>query len=442
MKPLQHNLSQQTVPADCSLERVRGGWAKSVWMIATWMLLVAAMPASAQTKAQYDAARNFMVKEVIVGSGIKDERVIQSMRDTLRHEFVTITHRKNAYLDMALPIGDSQTISSPFIVAYMTESLQPQATDKVLEIGTGSGYQAAILSPLVKEVYSIEIVDSLGKNAAKTLTRLGYKNVFTKVGDGYLGWEEHAPFDKIIVTCSPEKVPKPLEDQLVEGGLMVVPVGQRYEQTLYLFRKRNGKLESEALLPTLFVPMTGKAEDNREIKPDPANPRCANGSFEQEAFPAGGQPGWYYERNIRWETDENSPDGKHHVSFTNSVPGLSSHLLQGFAIDGRKVPELEMKGWVKTDNVIDGPGRDDIAYIIVTLYDENRRQMGHHLLGPFRGTHDWAEKSKKIRIPAQTREGVLRIGLFGATGTASFDGISLQKVVAEIPETSETPSAP
>lgn len=400
--------------------------------------------ANGQTRAQFDAARNRMVEEVIIGSGIKDERVIKAMRETQRHEFVTITHRKNSYLDMALPIGDSQTISSPFIVAYMTESLNPQATDKVLEIGTGSGFQAAVLSPLVKEVYSIEIVESLGKTAARTLTRLGYKNVVTKVGDGYLGWEEHAPFDKIIVTCSPEKVPQPLADQLVEGGLMVVPVGQRYEQTLYLFRKRNGKLESEALLPTLFVPMTGKAEDAREVKPDPKNPRCSNGSFEEEAFEAGGQPGWYYERNIRWESDDSSPDGKHHVSFSNSTPGLSSHLLQGFAIDGREVPQLEVKGWVKTENVVDGPGRDDVSYIIVTLYDENRRQMGHHLLGPFRGNHDWEEKSKIIRIPPQSREGVVRIGLFGATGTARFDGIVLRKVgesPSDVPD-SQSPATP
>ena len=161
---------------------------------------------------------------------------------------------------MSLPIGESQTISAPFVVAYMTEQLDPQPTDKVLEIGTGSGYQAAILSPLVKEVYSIEIVESLGQKAARTLKRLKYTNVKTKIGDGYQGWPEHAPFDKIIVTCSPEKVPQPLVDQLKEGGRMVVPVGERYTQELYLLRKKDGKLEQEVLVPTMFVPMTGKAE--------------------------------------------------------------------------------------------------------------------------------------------------------------------------------------
>ena len=126
---------------------------------------------------------------------------------------------------MALPIGDQQTISPPYIVAFMTETLDPQPTDKVLEIGTGSGYQAAVLSPLVKEVYTIEIMPELGQRADQTLRKLGYQNVFTKVGDGFQGWPEHAPFDSIIVTCSPETVPKPLVEQLKEGGRMVIPVG-------------------------------------------------------------------------------------------------------------------------------------------------------------------------------------------------------------------------
>ena len=160
----------------------------------------------------------------------------------------------------------------------------------MLEIGTGSGYQAAVLSPLVKDVYSIEIVESLGKHAAQTLKRLKYTNVHTKIGDGYLGWPEHAPFDKIIVTCSPEKVPQALVDQLKEGGRMIVPVGERYQQVLYLFKKKDGKLINEALRPTLFVPMTGTAEDEREIKPDPLHPKLVNGGFEEQVGPAANRP--------------------------------------------------------------------------------------------------------------------------------------------------------
>jgi protein-L-isoaspartate(D-aspartate) O-methyltransferase len=310
----------------------------------------------------------------------------------------------------------------------MTEQIEPQPTDKVLEIGTGSGYQAAVLSPLVKDVYTIEIVEALGKSAAKTLKRLSYDNVHVKVGDGYLGWPEHAPFDKIIVTCSPEKVPQPLLDQLADGGLMVVPVGERYSQTLYLFRKKDGKLESEALLPTLFVPMTGKAEEIRAVKPDPANPKLLNGSFEEEAFKGGGQPGWYYERQVKWQADDKSPDGDHHILFDNTEPGLDAHLLQGLAIDGRKVSELTVSGWVKLDGVVAGSAREMVPAIGLTLYDDQRKDLGTLIIGPWNGTSDWHEESKTFRIPAAAREGIFRIGLFGATGKAAFDKMSIKKV--------------
>lgn len=392
------------------------------------LALILAPLAAAQNRVQLEQARHKLVDQVLVPAGITNDRVVEAMRDTPRHEFVAMSLRKQAYLDMALPIGEQQTISSPLIVSYMTQALDPQEGDKVLEIGTGSGYQAAVLSPLVKEVYTIEIVESLGKSATKTLKRLGYDNVHVKIGDGYQGWPEHAPFDKIIVTCSPEKVPQPLVDQLADGGLMVVPVGERYSQTLYLLRKKGGKLESEALIPTLFVPMTGKAEEARAVKPDPANPRLVNGSFEEQAFEGGGQPGWYYERLITWETDPKSPDGEHHVKFQNSELGLSAHLLQGFAIDGRQVKELEISGWMKTSDIGPGPTREDMPAIAVSLYDEQRREVGTLIVGPFKGTSDWHQESKSFRIPATAREGIFRIGLFGATGTAVFDKLQIKKV--------------
>ena len=167
-----------------------------------------------------------MVEYEVVAAGVKDKRVCDAMRATPRHLFVPDALRRYAYFDISLPIGEGQTITSPFTVAYMTEHLEPQPGDKVLEIGTGSGYQAAVLSGLVAEVYTIEIVEPLGRRAAETLRSLGYDNVKTKIGDGYQGWAEHAPFDKIIVTCSPENVPKPLVEQLKEGGRLVVPLGQ------------------------------------------------------------------------------------------------------------------------------------------------------------------------------------------------------------------------
>ncbi len=391
------------------------------------LLVGSFVPLEAQSKREFDAARQKMVEEYVVPVGVKDERVLKSMLTTPRHEFVAANLRDRAYIDMALPIGEHQTISSPFIVAYMTQSLDPQPTDKVLEIGTGSGYQAAILSPLVKEVYTIEIMEPLGVKAEKLLKRLNYKNVHVKVGDGFQGWAENAPFDKIIVTCSPEKVPQPLVEQLADGGLMVIPVGERYQQTLYLYRKKGEKLEAEALLPTLFVPMTGKAEDNRKVKPDPQNPSLANGSFEEEAFKGGAQPGWYYERQVSWQTEDDAPDGKHYITITNEVQGLASHLLQGFAIDGRAVKELEVSAMVKHANLVWGRYIDERPQMAVTLYDENRRELGHFLIGPFHGTSDWTEISKVIAVPKTAREGIFRIGLFGCKGSISFDNIVLKK---------------
>jgi protein-L-isoaspartate(D-aspartate) O-methyltransferase len=396
-----------------------------------WCLGASSTLVVAQTKTEFDAARSKMVEDYILKAGVKDERVLKTMLSTQRHEFVAANQRSRAYFDMALPIGEHQTISSPFIVAYMTQSLDPKHTDKVLEIGTGSGYQAAVLSPLVKDVYTIEIVEPLGKKAEKLLQKLEYKNIHVKIGDGYQGWAEHAPFDKIIVTCSPEKVPEPLKEQLAEGGLMVIPVGERYQQTLYLYRKEKGKLTEEALLPTLFVPMTGKAEDAREQKPDAANPVAVNGTFEEQAYPSGALPGWYYERQMSWESTD-APQGKHYVTIKNSEPGLPAHLLQGFAIDGRKVTHLEMSTRVKYQDMVWGKELEARPAMVVSLYDELRREIGHYVLGPFHGTAaDWSEKSKIIQIPKNTREGILRIGLYGATGTISFDDVKITKITGK-----------
>ena len=180
------------------------------------------------------------------------------MGEVPRHEFVPKSQRRNAYRDDPLPIGHGQTISQPFIVAFMTEKLEPQPSDRVLEIGTGSGYQAAILAKLVKEVYSIEIVKPLADRAGTTLEKLGVKNVHLKAGDGHKGWPEHAPFDAVVVTCAPDHIPQPLVEQLREGGKMIIPVGpQGGAQKLYLLRKKDGKIRREAVLPVRFVPMTG-----------------------------------------------------------------------------------------------------------------------------------------------------------------------------------------
>ena len=366
------------------------------------------------------------MKTAVVAAGVTDPRVIKSLRDTLRHEFVPKDIRNQAYLDAGLPIGAKQTISSPFIVAYMTQELQPKEHEKVLEIGTGSGYQAAILSPLVKEVYSIEIVETLGKRAAKTLKKLDYKNVFTKIGDGYKGWKEHAPFDKIIVTCSPEKIPQPLVDQLVDGGLIVVPVGERHQQTLYLMRKVDGKMKAEALRPTLFVPMTGQAEDKREVLPDPANPQLLNGDFEEGLDEKGFVKGWYYQRQLELKEEVLAPGGMHYVKFKNKVPGQYAHLMQGFAIDGKKVAKLKLTASMSCENV--AANENSLPRVVVSFYDRSRKELNYFNMGAMQGTSTWKNKSMEVRVPVEAKEAIVRIGLFGATGSASFDRLSVSAV--------------
>jgi len=201
-----------------------------------------------------------MIQQQLMTRGINDNRVLGTMAKVPREEFIPPDSRAASYEDGPLPIGYGQTISQPYIVAFMTEQLRLKPSDRVLEIGTGSGYQAAILAGLVAEVYTIEIIEPLAKNAEATLDRLGYKNVHVKVGDGYKGWPEHAPFDAIIVTAAPDHVPQPLADQLKEGGRMIIPVGQRFAQELYLLEKKNARLQQSAVLPVRFVPMAGEAE--------------------------------------------------------------------------------------------------------------------------------------------------------------------------------------
>src|SRR5256714_8685596 len=207
------------------------------------------------TPADFAAQRQRMVEQQLKARGIKDERVLAAMAKVRREEFVPADERGDAYEDGPLPIGFDQTISQPYIVAFMTEQLRLRPSDRLLEIGSGSGYQAAVLAELVADVYTIEIIEPLAKTAEATLQRLGYENVHLKIGDGYHGWPEEAPFDAIIVTCAPENVPQPLVNQLKDGGRMVIPVGDRFAQQLYLLEKKNGQLKESATLPVRFVPM-------------------------------------------------------------------------------------------------------------------------------------------------------------------------------------------
>jgi protein-L-isoaspartate(D-aspartate) O-methyltransferase len=399
------------------------------------MLAAHAMPASGQnpapSAADYAAQRNAMVAKEIEAAGVKNPRVLDAMRQTPRHEFMPAAYRSYAYIDAALPIGDRQTISPPFVVAYMTEQLNPQPTDRVLEIGTGSGYQAAVLSPLVKDVYTIEIVEPLGRRAERALKRLGYKNVHVKVGDGYQGWPDAAPFDKIIVTCSPESVPQPLVDQLREGGEMIIPVGERYQQNLVRMTKRDGKLKSEPLQATLFVPMTGAAEEARQVQPDPLRPAIRNGGFEEVVGDGTDPLGWHYLRQAtthKGDASTAAPEGSRWLRFANDDPGVTSQALQGMALDGRKVSQIKITCQVRAENIVAGPGEGQLPAVVVSFYDERRAVIETVSLGPWSGSFDWKEASEQFRVPLATREAIIRIGLAGATGRLELDDLQLHAV--------------
>ncbi|SFH95561.1 protein-L-isoaspartate(D-aspartate) O-methyltransferase [Planctomicrobium piriforme] len=397
----------------------------------SWLtgFVLAALPAvvmaQPQSRDRYDMPRQQMVDDYIVSEGVNNPKVIESMRTVPRHEFVRPDLKNMAYYDQALDIGYKQTISPPFIVAYMTEVLDPQLTDKVLEIGTGSGYQAAVLSSLVKDVYTIEIVEPLGKRAASVLQRLGYANVHPKVGDGYLGWPEHAPFDKIIVTCSPENVPQPLIDQLKEGGRMIIPLGERYQQVFYLFEKKEGKLTQQKLLPTLFVPMTGKMEELRQKKPDPAHPMLVNGSFEVDANEDQLADNWHYQRRSQLVDDAFA--GKKAIFFENQEPGRMAHMLQAMAIDGAQVHKLKVSWAMKSADIQEGRAPQDVPAIILYFYDPQRLPVGRVVIGPWRTDEpQWTAHSEIIDVPPTAKEAIMQAGLGGATGKLWLDEMQVQ----------------
>jgi protein-L-isoaspartate(D-aspartate) O-methyltransferase len=208
----------------------------------------------------FDVLRGAMVRDQLQQRDVKDAQVLAAMRRVPRHEFVPESIVASAYDDCALPLSLGQTISQPYIVGFMTQALKLTGKEKVLEIGTGSGYQAAVLAEIVPEVYTMEILPDLAERARTVLTRLGYKNIYIRTGDGYQGWPESAPFDRIIVTAAPDQVPQPLIDQLKTGGRMVIPVG-RFDQQLVVLEKTNSGITRLTTIPVRFVPMTGKAQE-------------------------------------------------------------------------------------------------------------------------------------------------------------------------------------
>jgi protein-L-isoaspartate(D-aspartate) O-methyltransferase len=406
----------------------RGGVARTPWAVAllaaSW-ILCSPGTVCAQRADPYAELRSALVDNEIAREGITNTRVLESLRSVPRHQFVRPDQKPFAYFDQALEIGHKQTISPPFIVAYMTEVIDPQPTDRVLEIGTGSGYQAAVLSGLVQDVYTIEIVEPLGEKAARLLKKLGYENVHVRLGDGYLGWPEEAPFDKIIVTCSPESVPQPLIDQLKEGGRMIIPLGERYQQVFHLFVKQDGMLQETKLLPTLFVPMTGRSETQRAVLPDPRHPEIVNGGFEQSTLEPGKADNWYYQRRSTLVT-EDAPEGGQYLQFENDVPGRGAHILQGMGIDGRAIGSVRVSLKMKLANLQAGPEENQRPGLTIHFFDARRMPIGAQQLGPWYNDQDeWSTEQASLPVPRGAQEAIVQVGLNGATGVLSLDDLRL-----------------
>jgi protein-L-isoaspartate(D-aspartate) O-methyltransferase len=235
--------------------------ARALSLVVAVLAVGCTMNASEQeTEERYAEARARMVREQLEARGVRDERVLAAMGRVPRHELVPAERRAHAYDDCPLPIGYGQTISQPYVVAAMSEAVLLTKGEKVLEVGTGSGYQAAVLAELGAEVYTIELEEALAKRAAADLARLGYENVHVRQGNGYQGWPEEAPFDAIVVTAAPDHVPQPLLDQLAEGGHMVIPVGTSIQELLLLSKDEKGEIRRKSLFGVRFVPMRGEAE--------------------------------------------------------------------------------------------------------------------------------------------------------------------------------------
>ncbi len=227
------------------------------WIFCFIIVLYGTMCSQSNPDRSYEQMREIMIEQQIKARGIKDPQVLNAIKSVERHEFVPKDQQHSAYADSPLPIGHGQTISQPYIVAYMTEQLNLEADEKVLEIGTGSGYQAAVLAHIVSDVYTIEIVKPLCDQAKKRLKRLEYDNVHVMCGDGYKGWPKHAPFDAVILTAAAKTIPQPLIDQLAVGGRLIAPVGDLWQELILLKRISTDKVEKQKLIPVRFVPLTG-----------------------------------------------------------------------------------------------------------------------------------------------------------------------------------------
>ncbi|MGV3606304.1 MAG: protein-L-isoaspartate O-methyltransferase [Planctomycetaceae bacterium] len=392
------------------------------------ILETASNPAFAQPGNQALAsARQRMVREEIEAQGIKNAALLDAMREVPRDQFIP-THRRNvAYLNVAITYGDGHVVLPPLVIAHAIEQLDPKLNDKVLVIGTGTGYSTALLSRMSKEVFSIEIDRATALTAEETLRRLKYSNIQLKVGDGFEGWKEHAPFQKIIVECSPDTVPPALIEQLDEGGSLLIPVGDDYDQTMYLMKKVNGQLETVSMWPTLLVPMKGRAEELRSSSSEkPRPPSINNGGFEEIVPGSDNLPAhWTYVRQAKVIEGERFPEGNRALQFLNDTPGHLSTAIQAFPVDGKSVSEITLSFRVWGKEIRPGLTRQQLPRLEVRFFDEKRRPCGGDWVGGWFLTFDWVQKTRRFSVPRQAKFAIVQIGLDGATGEIRFDDLRI-----------------
>jgi protein-L-isoaspartate(D-aspartate) O-methyltransferase len=417
--PMMRSLTSASTPLPLMLR---------ICLVMAVFSLASQQPASAQSGLrELLEARRLMVQEEIAAQGIENERLLEAMREVPREQFLPLSRRNLAYINVAITYGDGQIVLPPLVTAHLIEQLNPQKNDKVLVIGPGSGYSTALLSRMAREVYAVEIDPAVAKMAEETLARLKYTNVKLRVGDGFEGWKEHAPYQRIIVECSPDSVPKALVEQLAEGGMLLVPTGDEFDQTMHLCKKENGKLTTLSLWPTLLLPMKGKAEELRSQSEMPRDPSILNGGFEELVPKTKDIPAhWAYVRQGRAIADEFCPEGKNSLAFVNITAGAAATALQAFPVDGKKVSELSFACKVWGKDIRPGQNRQQLPRVEVRFFDEKRRLVGGDWMGGWHLTFDWLGKEHVFSVPRTAKFAVLRIGLGGATGEIRFDDLRLE----------------
>lgn len=392
------------------------------------LCFVAPQPAAAQSgMRELLEARRIMVNEEIAAQGIENQKLLEAMREVPRELFIPLHKRDLAYLNVAITYGDGNVILPPLVTAHLIEKLDPQKNDKVLVIGAGSGYSTALISRMSREVYAVEIDRAVATTAEETLRSLKYTNVKLRVGDGFEGWKEHAPYQRIIVECSPDSVPRPLVDQLAEEGTLLVPTGSEFDQTMYLCKKVNGELTTLSLWPTLLVPMKGKAEELRSHSGLLRTPSILNGGFEEIVPSTKDVPtNWAYVRQGNVVEDSSCPEGSHALSFVNVTRGVAATAIQAFPVDGKNVSELTLACKIWGKDIRPGQNRQQLPRMEVRFYDEKLRYVGGDWMGGWNMTFSWVKKDHVFNVPRPAKFAVLRIGLGGATGEIRFDDIRLE----------------